>query len=172
MPYKDPEKRKKHAHEQYLKNKEKNKESRAAYAKERNSRPEIKAARAAYNATDKAKATRAAYQRDKADQHLKANQKYRENHPKKYKEMSKRNNRMRNGWTPEAFEKALVEQGNACAICGDPFTEVTVHADHEHTQPPKPRDLLCGLCNKGLGQFKDSSERLEAAALYLRRWGK
>ena len=45
-------------------------------------------------------------------------------------------------------------------------------ADHEHTIPPKPRGLLCGLCNKGLGQFKDDPILLENAAIYLRKWGK
>lgn len=43
-----------------------------------------------------------------------------------------------------------------------------VHVGHEHNNN-KIRGLLCGLCNKGLGQFKDSSDILKKAAEYLER---
>ena len=40
------------------------------------------------------------------------------------------------------------------------------HIDHDH-KTGKVRDILCGLCNKGLGQFSDSIEKLQNAIKYL-----
>jgi hypothetical protein len=168
MPYIGLEQRRAYARDYYHKHKAR----RAEREKELRSRPEAKAKRAAYNALPEQKEKRAARQRVHADEHLKTNQRYRKNHPEKYKELTWNNNRRRNGWTPDSFEEARVVQDNRCAICGTSFDAAKIHADHEHTEPPKPRSLLCGLCNKGLGQFLDNPERLEAAAAYLRRWGK
>lgn len=73
------------------------------------------------------------------------------------------------GWTPEAVEFAKVTQNHRCAICN----EVTkVVPDHEHIDPPKPRELLCNHCNSGLGFFKDDPKLCELASSYLRKWGK
>ena len=93
-------------------------------------------------------------------------------YPGKYEAVNRINNLKRNGWTPKAVEEAKEKQKNSCAICRVPFSEIRMHADHEHTSPPKSRALLCSLCNKGLGQFLDSPERLDSAAAYLRSWGK
>jgi hypothetical protein len=73
------------------------------------------------------------------------------------------------GWTQEHYDEAKHEQGNCCAICGETFKE-TPSADHAHVEPPVPRGLLCHLCNRALGMFKDSPELLEKAAAYLRKW--
>lgn len=73
------------------------------------------------------------------------------------------------GWTIENYDSTLHEQSNCCAICREPFT-ATPRADHKHSTPPVPRGLLCNTCNLGLGAFKDSPERCEAAATYLRKW--
>jgi hypothetical protein len=73
------------------------------------------------------------------------------------------------GWTEESVSNARVKQNDLCAICKDSFEGVP-YADHEHTEPPKPRALLCRRCNLGLGQFKDNPEILESAAEYLRNW--
>ena len=73
------------------------------------------------------------------------------------------------GWTPEMKNTSLIEQGNKCAICREIFT-ATPHCDHRHTNPPEPRALLCGNCNRALGLFKENPERCEAAAEYLRNW--
>ena len=81
------------------------------------------------------------------------------------------------GWTVETFTAAKREQRNRCAICGD-TPEPMLHAienlvpDHKHVKPPKPRGLLCCACNSLIGFAKDSPERCEAAAAYLRHWGK
>lgn len=103
---------------------------------------------------------------------VECNRAYRKRYPGKYETVNRINNLKRNGWTPTLVEEAKEKQNNLCAICGTSFSEIEPHADHEHTEPPKPRSLLCGLCNKGLGQFLDKPERLEAAAAYLRSWGK
>jgi recombination endonuclease VII len=74
------------------------------------------------------------------------------------------------GWTPESVEKSKVEQENRCAICSEVFTS-TPHADHDH-QAGKARGLLCGSHNRMLGLAQDDPKILEAAAAYLRKWGK
>jgi hypothetical protein len=75
--------------------------------------------------------------------------------------------RKTHGWTSEMVEEAKRVQRNRCAIC-----RVIMHdpqADHEHTIPPNPRELLCRPCNMGLGLFRDSPELLRKAALYIKR---
>ena len=73
------------------------------------------------------------------------------------------------GWTTERYDTALQEQGNCCAVCREPFLKVPC-ADHKHSTPPVPRGLLCSNCNSLLGFAKDSPERCEAAAAYLRKF--
>jgi hypothetical protein len=60
-------------------------------------------------------------------------------------------------------------QDGKCAICGvheayAPRKRLAV--DHDH-RTGAIRGLLCGNCNVGLGQFKDSPELLAAAIRYL-----
>ena len=77
-------------------------------------------------------------------------------------------NLLKLGWTLEMYEAKKIEQNNLCAICGKPQVEGReISADHEHTEPPKPRELLCGLCSTGLGVFKESPELLYKAAAYI-----
>lgn len=75
-----------------------------------------------------------------------------------------------------------IKQNNSCSICGDNFDTVDDHVDHDNSCCAKEkvnsggtcgecvRDLLCGSCNQGLGNFKDSIERMENAIRYLRKW--
>jgi hypothetical protein len=77
------------------------------------------------------------------------------------------------GWTQALYETAFAEQQGKCAICGalpEDCRYGVLNADHEHTEPPKPRGLLCNLCNVGLGAFKDNLAALEAATNYLRKY--
>lgn len=70
------------------------------------------------------------------------------------------------GMTPEDFQKRLKDQNNVCALCQEPFTE-TPHVDHDH-QTGAVRGLLHNSCNRALGLMKDSPEKLDLAARYLR----
>ena len=69
------------------------------------------------------------------------------------------------GVTTEWFDERFK---GVCEICAAPMTREAVHLDHDHSTN-KARGLLCGLCNKGLGQFKDSIDTLKAAVTYLER---
>lgn len=68
--------------------------------------------------------------------------------------------------TFERYEELLLEQNHACQICKR-VPERTLHVDHCHATQ-KVRGLLCGECNRGLGNFDDSEEFLLAAVAYLR----
>lgn len=72
------------------------------------------------------------------------------------------------GWTPEQYKSAFERQGGRCKICRTHQEDLTqsLVADHCHASE-STRSLLCHLCNAGLGMFKDNTERLRNAALYL-----
>ena len=86
------------------------------------------------------------------------------------------NNRFRTtGFTQELWDAAWVMQDGLCAICQcDLLTYHNPHvskgpkmcADHDHATM-RPRGILCSTCNKALGFFKDSPDRLRAAIAYL-----
>lgn len=82
--------------------------------------------------------------------------------------------RKKYGITVEDRDRMLDLQGGLCAICGgrpngNPNKKgARLHVDHCHTTN-KIRGLLCYSCNTLLGIAKDSPERLEAAAEYLRK---
>lgn len=82
---------------------------------------------------------------------------------------------MRNyGLTLERFDEMRLEQNHRCFICHTHETEErleVLNVDHDH-ETGEVRKLLCSLCNKGLGLFKDSPALLENAASYLRLHGK
>ena len=94
----------------------------------------------------------------------------RESHKKwlsKHPEATRRFRLKKLGWTEERVEEAKQAQGNRCAICNE---EKELQPDHKHCIPPKPRGMLCGFCNRGVGMFREKPEVLEAAAQYLRRF--
>lgn len=79
------------------------------------------------------------------------------------------------------YEEILESQGGACAICGtagDSGKRLAV--DHDHTCCPGyeetcgkcVRGLLCFRCNSTLGRMDDDPSLLEAAARYIRSYGK
>jgi Recombination endonuclease VII len=93
---------------------------------------------------------------------------WRKEHPKKARLRDRNKTLKRKGWNLQSVEETKREQNNRCAICRRKFAG-TPFADHKH-QPPKPRGLLCLLCNSGLGMFRDNAVLCETAAMYLRKW--
>ncbi|HTG26122.1 MAG TPA: endonuclease VII domain-containing protein [Reyranella sp.] len=93
-----------------------------------------------------------------------AQKRLREKHPDKVKA---HNLKKYGGMTLAVFEQMRSDQAGCCAICREEFTAAP-HVDHCH-KTGVVRSLLCGGCNHGLGKFKDSPARLEAAAEYVRR---
>jgi len=76
--------------------------------------------------------------------------------------------RVYNHGISDAEVKILLEEQNyCCAICGVPV-DLSSPLDHDHVTG-KVRGVLCRGCNWGLGHFKDSTERLENAVIYLRK---
>lgn len=69
------------------------------------------------------------------------------------------------GLTLEQWDEMVLAQEGRCDICGLP-AELVV--DHCHTSKDV-RALLCGICNTGLGHFKDEPARMRAAAEYIER---
>ena len=136
----------------------KNKEQIAAYAKEYNekNKEQIAAQRKEYRKINKVLI---------AD----ISQVWR-NKPETKKALREYNRMVNYGLTPDRFNSMLKEQNNKCKLCLVEFDELvfnhTLNVDHCHTTN-KVRGLLCSLCNRGLGQFKDNIERLTQAINYL-----
>lgn len=82
--------------------------------------------------------------------------------------------KQRYGITVEQYDLMLLAQEGKCFICREPPNEENTRngffpVDHDHATGEN-RGLLCELCNKGLGLFKDDINRLERAAEYLREY--
>lgn len=94
--------------------------------------------------------------------------------PEKLRDLRRRVKLRKNyGITPDQHAAQLATQGGLCAICGrklDGLSRQTVHVDHCHGTG-QLRGILCGSCNTGLGNFRDSESNLIAAIEYLRAGG-
>jgi hypothetical protein len=73
------------------------------------------------------------------------------------------------GSTREQYDQMKEDQGHACAICMQSSVKRLV-VDHNH-ETGEIRALLCGSCNKGLGNLGDSVARLTNAIAYLEKHG-
>ncbi|MBN1183458.1 MAG: endonuclease VII domain-containing protein [Bacteroidales bacterium] len=71
--------------------------------------------------------------------------------------------------TLEQYNKLYGEQNGCCKICGRHSSKFKngLAVDHNH-RTGKIRGLLCNYCNRGLGKFSDSLEKLEKAVEYLK----
>ncbi len=72
------------------------------------------------------------------------------------------------------YEVMLKAQNYQCAICEKESTEIhrsgrpiTLVVDHDHSTG-KIRGLLCGPCNRGLGDFRETQSTMVKAIRYLR----
>lgn len=80
------------------------------------------------------------------------------------------------GITRKQYDVMLAAQEGSCAICPYvPAPDEMLAVDHNHKCCPGRRScgkclrsLLCDKCNRGLGFFDDSIERLMAAAKYIK----
>lgn len=83
------------------------------------------------------------------------------------------------GLTPAQYARMLEAQGGGCGICGGLNTSgraLSVDHDHACCSGEKScgkcvRGLLCENCNHGLGNFRDSPDRMRAAIRYLANGG-
>jgi hypothetical protein len=70
------------------------------------------------------------------------------------------------GISAETYRAILLAQGGRCAICRGQSVRGPLAVDHDHATG-QIRGLLCTLCNRGLGAFRDDPAFLQAAASYL-----
>lgn len=72
--------------------------------------------------------------------------------------------------TLDEYAEFLKKQDYRCAICKTKLdagrSPQSATVDHCHSTG-KVRGILCNLCNRGLGLFRDNKEILRAAAKYL-----
>jgi len=74
-------------------------------------------------------------------------------------------NKERNyGLSSEGYYALLNKFNYRCGIC---LSKHNLEVDHCHTTG-KVRGILCGICNRGLGLFKDNPEYLTQACNYLK----
>jgi len=88
--------------------------------------------------------------------------KQRAKNPKRFKDY---NLRRMYGVTIEVYTRMYNQQSGRCAICMRALPTLCV--DHDHTTG-EIRGLLCRLCNKALGSFKDNEKNLQRAIWYVR----
>ncbi len=79
---------------------------------------------------------------------------------------NRRKNIARYGLTEETYTAIVDAQGGVCAVCKRAPKTKRLHIDHCHAGGGV-RGLLCGNCNIGIGNLKDSPALLRAAATYL-----
>lgn len=69
----------------------------------------------------------------------------------------------------EDYDRMLDDQDGRCAIClKPPEPDRHLCVDHDH-ETGENRGLLCDICNRGVGIFRDDPEALRRAADYLER---
>jgi hypothetical protein len=102
---------------------------------------------------------------------------WRQANPERVKDLRKKAELAKKGWTPEMVERTSLEQGGRCMICrqtpktlGPQGGTGGLVPDHRHAEPPEPRALLCHKCNSLIGFAKDDPAICRAAAEYLEAW--
>jgi len=92
----------------------------------------------------------------------------------KFRQYQKRSGlRIRYGITPEILNEMIIKQNNRCLICNnEPVKDGAhqngiLHIDHCH-KSGKVRGLLCHLCNRAIGLFREDARLIEKALQYLK----
>lgn len=91
-------------------------------------------------------------------------------HPENKRYQRECYDRFKYGLEPEQKAAMIEAQENGCAICGYQFGQKVgdMKVDHDHATG-EVRGLLCDLCNRGLGFFRDNTANLNLAINYLAR---
>ncbi len=78
------------------------------------------------------------------------------------------------GITIPHYMRLFNAQEGKCAICREKSDDEWLHVDHDHACCPGKkacgtcvRGLICGKCNRGLGNFNDNIQLLRNAITYL-----
>lgn len=88
---------------------------------------------------------------------------------RKYVAVRKSILKRRFGLTLGTYEALLVKQNGVCAVCERLPEGRQLDIDHDHVTGVV-RGLLCGSCNRALGQLKEDVVVVEALAGYLRAY--
>ena len=81
--------------------------------------------------------------------------------------LNKRNHlRYRYGLTLEEVADMMLDQGNACAVCGTENGRLVI--DHNH-DTGKIRGLLCDSCNCAIGFVKEDPKIIKSLLKYLKK---
>ena len=75
--------------------------------------------------------------------------------------------------SPEQYDALYKAQGGVCAVCGKPEKLPDgrrLAVDHDHITG-SVRGLLCGNCNRGIGNFHDDPETIRRALAYVLKHG-
>jgi hypothetical protein len=72
------------------------------------------------------------------------------------------------GISLETYNEMLEQQNHKCAICNQDETRFhkKLVVDHDH-KTGKVRQLLCNMCNHGIGNFKDDVSLMASAIQYI-----
>jgi len=76
----------------------------------------------------------------------------------------------RRGIAVEELVDRYERQEGCCAICNIEITLIDSAIDHNH-ETGEFRGMLCKLCNRALGMFKDNTTILRNAVEYLKAFG-
>jgi len=68
--------------------------------------------------------------------------------------------------TLEEYDRILAHQGGVCYICLHPPKKIKLAVDHNH-KTGQIRGLLCMLCNRAVGFFRDDDERIARVFNYV-----
>lgn len=89
-----------------------------------------------------------------------------------WKEYGRRSRlKKRYGITADQYDQMVIDQEGVCAICksntaGGRGLNSRLAVDHNH-ETGEVRGLLCGMCNQGIGMFKEDTEVMKKAIEYL-----
>jgi hypothetical protein len=78
--------------------------------------------------------------------------------------------KLKYGITSEDYDRMFKKQKGRCAICREK-SHRRLHVDHDHKKK-FVRRLLCGLCNRGLGCFRDDMRLMARGLAYLKAMAK